>query len=561
MRTLLATCVVLTILMPFSIAGSGCSAPNSLDSLNNESIDALEQPLCTTNGLGNTCGPGCRCAMGWGDCDANQDCAAGLACGADNGALFGMPALFDVCTLPHCANGILDTALGETGIDRGGECGGCPANGVANTCSAACPCPEGWGDCDSNQECQPGLVCVNDAGAKHGLRASLDVCERPAPVCNGTSPGQCSGGSCSCNAPFVPAIDNDHLCDVVMGNFYGAPWPRCVNAARDAWSCGTPGMLCGGSIDNLTNPTGWCDNGTCRTFSEVTFISGVSSLRGPLIHDAGTLFYVANGGINAANTQTGAVTVLAGAEQNPRALRIDADHVYWAAGSPVQLRRVPRAGGAAQTIATPQAPDILAENATDVFFVQTTEDEWDTRGEVMAAPKNGDAPRVVWVTPLQTDGFDFQYDRVRKIVATDSFLFIGTLIGLTAGFSDSLPRHQTVRLRASDGADSGVVSGTGPTLNGDDLYVITSSSSIFRMPAFTSVFPQGPVVITQDCGYGGVGSEMAFDAAAVYAGFVRIPRCPSDVITYLGAVASGPIAVDASYLYFARSGAIGRIPK
>jgi len=41
------------------------------------------------------------------------------------------------------------------------------------------PCAEGQGDCDSNQECQTGLVCSQNVGARYGWGATLDVCERP----------------------------------------------------------------------------------------------------------------------------------------------------------------------------------------------------------------------------------------------------------------------------------------------------------------------------------------------------------------------------------------------
>lgn len=78
---------------------------------------------CTgTPGSKNFC-VGCTCTSGQGDCDGNQECAAGLVCGSDNGAKFGLPNDYDVCVPPHCTNGMLDSSQGETAVDLGGPCG------------------------------------------------------------------------------------------------------------------------------------------------------------------------------------------------------------------------------------------------------------------------------------------------------------------------------------------------------------------------------------------------------------------------------------------------------
>lgn len=66
------------------------------------------------------CNVSCPCPRGEGDCDYNDECASGLACGS--GTPFGIA--FNVCVAPHCGNKIKDTALGETGVDCGGpDCG------------------------------------------------------------------------------------------------------------------------------------------------------------------------------------------------------------------------------------------------------------------------------------------------------------------------------------------------------------------------------------------------------------------------------------------------------
>src|SRR5688572_17337916 len=60
----------------------------------------------------------------------------------------------------------------------------CVGNGAGDTCHPSCPCPAGGGDCDSDAECQPGLACANDLGARFGMKGLIDVCV-PAHCTNG----------------------------------------------------------------------------------------------------------------------------------------------------------------------------------------------------------------------------------------------------------------------------------------------------------------------------------------------------------------------------------------
>ncbi|MCD6478183.1 MAG: DUF1554 domain-containing protein, partial [Candidatus Aenigmarchaeota archaeon] len=47
-------------------------------------------------------------------------------------------------------------------------------------CSSTCKCSAGQGDCDTNNDCQSGLVCKQDVGAKYGWNKYVDVCEYPS---------------------------------------------------------------------------------------------------------------------------------------------------------------------------------------------------------------------------------------------------------------------------------------------------------------------------------------------------------------------------------------------
>ncbi|MEQ1566605.1 MAG: lamin tail domain-containing protein [Myxococcota bacterium] len=134
----------------------------------------------TCGGTPNTisyCHPGCECASGVGDCNADTDCATGLVCGLNNGAQFGIEWSYDVCVESGCTNGVQDGA--ETGVDFGGSCGGScgGANGdQEGYCSESCPCASGEGDCDSDAECDAGLSCVADRGGDFGMDPKHDVC-------------------------------------------------------------------------------------------------------------------------------------------------------------------------------------------------------------------------------------------------------------------------------------------------------------------------------------------------------------------------------------------------
>lgn len=157
----------------------------------------------------------CPCAVGEGDCDTNSECASGLICGNDNGGKFGLSSATDVCVPSHCQNGVQDGD--ETAVDCGGSCGTqgvCSAmpvctgsNGDENFCTT-CLCQVGQGDCDTNSECGPGLVCINNNGGKFGLGTSTDVCA-PSHCGNGVQDGDETavdcGGSCGTQGVCDPA--------------------------------------------------------------------------------------------------------------------------------------------------------------------------------------------------------------------------------------------------------------------------------------------------------------------------------------------------------------------
>ena len=117
-------------------------------------VDVCESTSGGTPGSNDYCRDYGPCSEGEGDCDSNSECESGLTCVNDVGAKYGWRSIVDVCESTS---------------------GGTP--GSNDYCRDYGPCSEGEGDCDSNSECESGLTCVNDVGAKYGWRSIVDVCE------------------------------------------------------------------------------------------------------------------------------------------------------------------------------------------------------------------------------------------------------------------------------------------------------------------------------------------------------------------------------------------------
>ena len=62
-----------------------------------QNLDAYCPPFDPAGVHEGFCRAGC-CSLGEGDCNSDAECAPGLRCGQDNGALFGMGATVDLCT-------------------------------------------------------------------------------------------------------------------------------------------------------------------------------------------------------------------------------------------------------------------------------------------------------------------------------------------------------------------------------------------------------------------------------------------------------------------------------
>jgi len=156
-------------------------------------------PVC--NGDDNAwtcCSSTNKCGLGEGDCDRDDDCKAGLKCGEDNCKDFHNGAMYaaDCC------------------ISAGPTCDG--STNAWSCCSSTNKCGEGEGDCDSDSECQSGLVCGTDNCQSFipGAHYQADCCAKPAVATN------CDGSSsawscCSANSKCGQGegdCDSDNEC-------------------------------------------------------------------------------------------------------------------------------------------------------------------------------------------------------------------------------------------------------------------------------------------------------------------------------------------------------------
>jgi Carboxypeptidase regulatory-like domain len=155
------------------------------------------------NGGWSYCDERCPCGDGQGDCDGDDECASGLVCMRDTGVLFGFDPEMDMC-LEQCA----------------GE-----ALGTPDFCSPACPCEAEQGDCDDDEDCASGNVCVKNVGASYGFAADVDVCLDacdPAlsgdwDFCSDTCLCEHGQGDCDRNADCAPG----HVCVANVGAEHG----------------------------------------------------------------------------------------------------------------------------------------------------------------------------------------------------------------------------------------------------------------------------------------------------------------------------------------------------
>lgn len=259
MRTLILT--RLLVLLP-AVTGCGAAEGTDVDEPGLTEDEGIERAGLRKGapgarvGDGNYCDdPAHPCLVGEGDCDSSAGCNVGLVCGRGKLVQFGFSG-GDGCVPAHCVNKRRDAD--ETQIDCGGSCGSicaapaCRPNGSNGRCSDDCPCGLGEGDCDSNQECVAGLVCVGKL-SQFGFSAG-NACV-PSHCANHRRDGDETqvdcGGSCgtTCAAPACPANGSGSHCSTEC--LCGLGEGDCDSNAE----C-KAGLSCVGRLSQFGFPTG-----------------------------------------------------------------------------------------------------------------------------------------------------------------------------------------------------------------------------------------------------------------------------------------------------------------
>lgn len=244
---------------PMRIGGliSGNSEANARISeprrVSTASVSCVPDPsLCTAQ---------CPCDDGEGGCTSDDQCLPHLECKLNIGERYGLPEDFGVCRLPLCDNA--DHPFFSCGSVEStcGLCPPCPA-GTPNCTNKSCgsdgcfgscgeSCATGQAGCNSNADCNPGLVCGVDNGARFGFVEDVRVCWPPiceklvennipcgsisdpcglCPVCD--SVGNCEGKQCGpdgCGGTCGAATDEE-FCDQQTGQLVGRAATSRVNS-------------------------------------------------------------------------------------------------------------------------------------------------------------------------------------------------------------------------------------------------------------------------------------------------------------------------------------------
>jgi hypothetical protein len=187
---------------------------------------------------GDFCDPSCPCNAGYGNCLKNADCASGLVCAPNVGEDYGCPANTNICVFP--------------GIDGGG-CNG-DSQCDANFCSVECPCLDGQGNCDYDADCAVGLRCESNVGASYGCAASVNICvpgpRRCAPdYCSTTDRCGPGSGNCDSNAECEAGL----ICIPDVGTDYGCADPAVGICDVD------PNVVNGGCHGGSQCDPGFCE--------------------------------------------------------------------------------------------------------------------------------------------------------------------------------------------------------------------------------------------------------------------------------------------------------------
>ena len=145
-----------------------------------------------------------------------------------------------------------------------GKCGYTDSTGLGtwNYCSSTNKCGEGEGDCDwigTDKQCQSGLICVQNVGAKYGFSSGTDVCEKSEiTTCT-------SHASKKCYSNDIYYYDS---CGKRETKYKDCGTPGCTtgsSSCKAALTCNKEGYSCGGP-SHLQSGQSCCVGLDCQNF-------------------------------------------------------------------------------------------------------------------------------------------------------------------------------------------------------------------------------------------------------------------------------------------------------
>ena len=208
-------------------------------------------------------------------------------------SLICMLAACNAAQPPHANDELVEAHVSRLKKGLGGS------NGDSDYCNNPLqPCRAGEGDCDHNYQCQTGLICIPNIGARFGLGPSVDVCLSPTctnRVWDADEWGMDCGGGCApcavtgsakgtptaaygasdycsnphsvcvlgegncrtnaqCNAGLICVANKGTVFDLPSGD-HACIGPTCTNRIKDT-GAGETGVDCGGPCGPCVNASG-----------------------------------------------------------------------------------------------------------------------------------------------------------------------------------------------------------------------------------------------------------------------------------------------------------------
>lgn len=128
-----------------------------------------------------------KCAEGQGDCDYSTDCQEGLICAEDVGPKYGFSQKTDVCEKNSGSVELqpepkpIGECVGKLGLNNDELVCKEMKPGDWGYCTPKRRCNVGEGDCNTNDDCKQGLICLQRVDPNTGINL-IDYCVNPLDV-------------------------------------------------------------------------------------------------------------------------------------------------------------------------------------------------------------------------------------------------------------------------------------------------------------------------------------------------------------------------------------------